>query len=72
MMEPLQLPLLTDDGSPTTWPCTACRGTGEALRLLYPSEREPGGPFVALRRCAVCNGTRRVDFDPDDYSVIPF
>jgi DnaJ-class molecular chaperone len=55
-----------------TWTCTTCRGAGEALRLLYPDERESGGPFVAMRRCPTCEGAGKLTYDPDDLSVVPF
>jgi DnaJ-class molecular chaperone len=55
-----------------TWTCTTCEGAGEALRLLYPDEREPGGPFVAMRRCSTCQGERVLSYDPDDLSAFIF
>ncbi len=68
MTEPvLQLDLLA-----AAWTCTTCNGTGKSLRLLYPSEREPGGPFVTVRRCPTCFGARTLDYDPDDLAIIPF
>lgn len=67
-----QLVIVDADGNPTLWPCGTCRGSGESLRLLYPDEREPGGPFVAIRRCPTCEGSGTLDYDPSDLSVFLF
>ena len=67
-----QLVIVDTDGNPALWPCTTCRGSGEKLRLLYPDEREPGGPFVAMRRCPTCEGAGSLDYDPSDLTTLQF
>ncbi len=67
-----QLELLQDDLSPKRWVCPTCRGNLNHLQLLYPDEREPGGPLVAVKPCRTCFASGWLDYDPDDRSEIPF
>ncbi len=73
MSEPEQLTMLTaDDAPPPRWVCPTCRGNKQMLRLLYPDEREEGGPLTVICPCRTCRATGWIAWDPDDHTVIPY
>lgn len=57
----LQQPSLLDP----TWPCPLCEETGHDPYFK-------GGIEHAHKPCPMCRGARRLDFDPEDFSEIPF